>query len=179
MQLVPRKCPDCGRECKSAQGLAKHRRAHELSARGEKRCPRCGETKPVEQFPLQAGRGDGRYPYCKACKAGAMRDANARRQQMSPEQRQRYALNRASKRLGVSPALVLAMFAEQEGKCAICGGGPTGNHGRLAIDHNHATGAVRALLCGLCNLGLGAFRDRLDYLEAALAYLREHGHQGE
>lgn len=41
-------------------------------------------------------------------------------------------------------------LAEQGGGCALCGRSP--KHGkRLAVDHNHKSGRVRALLCWQCN----------------------------
>ena len=45
---------------------------------------------------------------------------------------------------------------------------------QLAVDHDHKTGAVRALLCASCNNGLGDFRDNITYLQAAIDYLKKH-----
>jgi len=63
------------------------------------------------------------------------------------------------------------MLAAQDGRCAICRGLPTGK--RLHIDHNHDTGEVRGLLCGLCNLLLGNAGDSADRLLVAADYLKE------
>jgi len=62
------------------------------------------------------------------------------------------------------------MLVAQDGRCAICHGEPNG-HGDLHVDHDHATGRVRGLLCANCNLGLGNLRDSADLLLAAHAYL--------
>lgn len=70
---------------------------------------------------------------------------------------------------GLSPERYDEMLVEQDGLCAICGGRDDGRS--LAVDHDHATGEVRGLLCGGCNLGLGSFRDSSRYLMAAVAYL--------
>ncbi len=66
-----------------------------------------------------------------------------------------------------------ARYEAQGGLCAICDGpGPRRGRERLNIDHDHATGAVRALLCGACNKGLGHFRDKPEIVDKAAAYLR-------
>lgn len=57
----------------------------------------------------------------------------------------------------------------QSGVCAICKREPA-----TAVDHDHATGKVRSLLCGTCNTGLGHFKDDITLLEAAITYLKEH-----
>ncbi len=54
----------------------------------------------------------------------------------------------------------------QGGVCAICGR-PDPEH----VDHSHETGEVRGILCFNCNGGLGQFRDSIDALIAAAAYL--------
>lgn len=62
------------------------------------------------------------------------------------------------------------MVTQQNGCCAICGN-PTP---ALEIDHNHTTGDVRELLCGLCNRGLGNFKDDPERLLKAVEYVRRH-----
>lgn len=61
----------------------------------------------------------------------------------------------------------------QQGRCAICGRVPRSR--RLAVDHDHKTGAVRGLLCASgdhgCNKGLGYFNDDVEILRRAVAYL--------
>jgi Recombination endonuclease VII len=70
-----------------------------------------------------------------------------------------------------------ALLKAQEGMCAICGtdkGSSTGKDDRrLAVDHCHATGAVRGLLCGNCNRMLGLAKDSPDLLRKAAAYLEK------
>lgn len=68
---------------------------------------------------------------------------------------------------------------EHEGCCDICGSPPTGRVKRLSIDHDHATGAFRGLLCNLCNTGLGMFKDDPKLLEKAILYLRSKTLPGE
>ncbi len=61
-----------------------------------------------------------------------------------------------------------ARLKSQNGVCAICGGTDKTN---LAIDHCHATGNVRGLLCHQCNRALGGFKDDPSILANAIKYL--------
>lgn len=87
---------------------------------------------------------------------------------MSP----RVAARRRAKQLGVTDTDYAAMLEAQDGHCALCPSRPKTQ--RLNVDHDHATGAVRALLCHRCNRFLAAWmtpewlRRAADYIEAGV-----------
>ena len=64
------------------------------------------------------------------------------------------------------------MFEKQNGLCLICNKPQTGK--RLAVDHNHKTGAVRGLLCQNCNMALGNVKENITILSKLIIYLKEH-----
>ena len=69
------------------------------------------------------------------------------------------------------------MFEAQGCGCAICGRlskNLRGNRKPLVVDHDHANGNVRGLLCHNCNLTLGKYDDKPEWFEAIAAYLRKH-----
>lgn len=141
-----------------------------------KLCARCKQTKPVDDFPIDPRRPDARYSYCRQCKREYMKEHRQRDPEASREKQRRDNI----KRYGVTVEQFDAMLATQGGRCAICGTTePRRNHGRMAIDHDHATGRVRALLCGDCNNGLGLFGDDADRLRKAATYLEQHSTRGE
>lgn len=61
------------------------------------------------------------------------------------------------------------MMAAQGGVCAICHEPPSLRP--LCVDHDHATGRIRGLLCTPCNHGLGFFKDDIHRLAGAMKYL--------
>jgi Recombination endonuclease VII len=69
---------------------------------------------------------------------------------------------------GLSPRDYDAMLAGQGGVCAIC---KTRLDKPLFVDHSHATGKVRGLLCRPCNFSLGFMRDDPRLTSAATEYL--------
>lgn len=71
---------------------------------------------------------------------------------------------------GLTPEQYDALLQQQDGVCAICREKcRTGQ--RLSVDHDHATGRIRGLLCRNCNLGIGHLGDSADRIASALAYL--------
>lgn len=64
------------------------------------------------------------------------------------------------------------MLAEQGGACAICDKTPSAEE-ILRIDHCHATGRIRGLLCNRCNLAIGYLRDDSAAAMRACLYLAQ------
>lgn len=73
---------------------------------------------------------------------------------------------------GLTPEAYDLMLQAQKGVCAICGRPETavcnGSPASLSVDHCHASGRVRGLLCIRCNRGLQA----VEWHESAIHYLR-------
>ncbi|MFD1044363.1 endonuclease VII domain-containing protein [Kibdelosporangium lantanae] len=74
---------------------------------------------------------------------------------------------------GITAGQYDELYALQGGVCAICRRA-TGRGKRLAVDHDHATGEVRGLLCKPCNRDvLGHLRDDVTALQRAITYLTD------
>ena len=73
---------------------------------------------------------------------------------------------------GITGEDVAAMLVEQKNCCAICLA-PFGTDRKSThhVDHCHATGEVRALLCFTCNVMLGNAKDNITILRNAVRYL--------
>ena len=109
--------------------------------------------------------------------AEARRLARRKWEQNNPEKWEKQKRNlRFKRRYGITLDTYNTMLEDQNGVCKICGKLPTGIHSsgsphRLHVDHDHATGKVRALLCQYCNRGLGYFKDNEELLIKASEYL--------
>lgn len=81
-------------------------------------------------------------------------------------------------RYGMTAEEYRRRVSAQNGRCAICGDQP--NEGkRLHVDHDHATGAVRDLLCRWCNYALGNAKDDPARLRSMAEYLDRHAQAAE
>ena len=74
---------------------------------------------------------------------------------------------------GITLKEVITMYRTQKGCCALCDR-QTPMRGRksLCIDHNHATGELRKLLCRPCNAAIGKLENAVWFAKA-IAYLKE------
>ena len=73
-----------------------------------------------------------------------------------------------AKQLGITDAAYEALLEQQGGHCAICSATPKTR--RLHVDHDHATGKVRGLLCHRCNRALPTWVTS-DWLLGAAEYV--------
>lgn len=162
-----------------------------------KTCGTCGDVKPISEFWSASNK---RYPdlrrsYCKAC-AGSRKTEDT-----TQEKRRRYGPTycavcdrvRSREDFGTRDGRVhhpcreceshrvrRAKFGLSEDEyaaltavkvCGICGVDKNIAGRDLAIDHDHATGKVRGLLCHNCNAMLGHARDNPEYLLRAVDWL--------
>ena len=169
----------------------------------EKSCSRCGEVKLLSEFAPHAKGKYGRQASCKVCERKRGREyakahpeiERARRLRTYArhvERREQDAVydtlfkekRRASsilwekkRKFGLTAEMYLSMLEESKGLCAICGQPETSHnqHGPLplAVDHNHATGQVRGMLCMTCNIKLSVLEDT-SFVDAAQSYLRRY-----
>jgi hypothetical protein len=87
--------------------------------------------------------------------------------------RERKAANhekRVQQTYGLQKGEYAKLYLLQGGVCYLCERA-TGASRRLSVDHDHATGAVRGLLCRPCNTLLGHARDRVEFFQRCIGYL--------
>ena len=83
------------------------------------------------------------------------------------------------RKYGLTEESYIALFNKQDGKCAICAATLRMFNCQIErkhnthIDHCHTTGRVRGILCSGCNLGIGQFKDNVETLLSAIAYLQK------
>lgn len=150
-------------------------------------CKRCGKTLPAESFHWKNKAKGTRQSRCKQCDRegltewlAANRDQNAATQkaqrEADPDKFARINLRRSAVKLGLDPDEIEAHYDAHCGLCDICSRPPweaMQPKKRLSIDHDHATGKFRGLLCHDCNIMLGNARDDPIRLRIAAEYLEK------
>jgi hypothetical protein len=79
---------------------------------------------------------------------------------------------------GITPHEYDRMLAEQGGMCFVCKRpenhpnthSKTGEIRLLSVDHDHATGDARKLLCSSCNVALGRMEEDPERIRALAEY---------
>ena len=75
------------------------------------------------------------------------------------------------KKFGLTLEAYADLLEQQGGVCAICKTSDTFPWDWFCVDHDHATGRVRGLLCAFCNNVLGHSRENVETLRNAIDYL--------
>ncbi len=143
-----------------------------FDVQGRKRCPTCKKYKSLKCFYTDNARKHGTSSLCKLC-------FNAYQRSRYNYKEERYKQLFTS--YGITREQYEAMHKAQNGLCAVCKQPETSIPGgrrrtkditpMLHVDHDHATGKIRGLLCGNCNNALGSLKDDPELIKALLKYL--------
>lgn len=139
----------CCKACNAAKCRAQ-RAANKLRpqdrAGTKKRCCRCKTVFPVSEFHKDSGSTDGLYRFCKQCNV----------------------LHARACKYGLTRPRVAEMLRQKH--CEACWKSlPT--NAEKHIDHHHADGAVRGILCERCNTTLGKCEENPEVLMGICRYI--------
>jgi hypothetical protein len=145
------------RGCESARQQERYRERQSLGVGSD-----CGRNAVAASHTLCAGcrerRATGRTSRrlsgkCITCGGVALGDRSRCDACIGRERLRHLALRR-----GITGSEYAVMLACQSERCAICRR-QCGTGRRLAVDHDHATGRVRGLLCFRCNTALARYEE--------------------
>lgn len=102
-----------------------------------------------------------------------MNEASLAWQQANPEKKKAMQRKVRLKKFGITIEEYDRMFIQQKGCCASCETHQDQCERTLAVDHCHATGKVRGLLCFNCNAALGLLKDNIDTICKLATYLQK------
>ena len=169
-----------------------------IASPAEKKCSKCRKIylATAENFHKCRGAKDGLNSWCKPCNLEACRQyRSSERGQVASKSYQRSGKGKQAQKRYADTAngkrkrrnngykskynFTLKQYEQllhqQHGVCAICGKPETANNKYgtrfLAVDHDHATGKVRALLCDRCNRMIGFAKESKRILHKAIEYL--------
>jgi hypothetical protein len=152
-------------------------------------CNKCNLSKDLSNFSKNKSKIKGYNTMCKSChklyvKGHYKNNIKTYKEKAKiwsnnyPEKRRKIVLKSQRRIHGnyVSENDFQTMLLSQNNKCAICNSEfLTTRH--TNVDHDHATGKIRALLCSGCNKGLGFFKDSIKNCKSAAKYLKKFGGQ--
>jgi hypothetical protein len=146
-------------------------------------CPKCNIPKPLNETYFAFRKDSGKYrKACKECLSvyhkkyylgyyqENKQDLRFTRREKSRQYRKDHP-DHWLKRYGLTREKFDTILAQQGGVCSICKGPPTGKHKTYQVDHDHRTGAVRGLVCHMCNMAIAYLRDRPDLAKSVAQYL--------
>lgn len=143
-------------------------------AKTKKYCTKCKKEKNLDHFANKRRYKNNTYCWCNDCVRKYQNEYKRQWRINNPEKskaaQHKY---RIAKRYGLTVKYWNQMFADQDGRCAICMIPQDELNHTLCVDHNHKTGHVRQLVCKRCNMLIGVyeadfygFKDKIkEYLE--------------
>jgi len=168
---------------KKRAGLIVPKRKRHVGALLFKKCGLCETSKPISQFYkvnklYEDNLLSAWSQFCKPCNTIACRERRLRNgegwKKKTYRGRKQYNWKLKLKvAYGITESDYYSMFNAQGRACAICRISPDRPAG-LHVDHDHATGRVRGLLCNSCNTAIGLLRDDVGRMKSAIQYIERN-----
>lgn len=160
-------------KCRNCQLDYQHKRFNQTPRRivkdGFQYCPTCRQELPFNLFGSNVSRSNFLNMYCKKC------TNTQNKQQYYKKNTEDIRAKYIQLTYNLSWEDYVNMFANQDGKCAICNTDiflAANDRNKTAhIDHAHENGKIRGLLCGNCNVSLGGFNDDVKIMQNAIDYI--------
>ena len=154
-----------------------------LVLRNMKKCIKCKIDKELAEFYKESGMKDGHRNSCKKCRDSQRKDRRGNNRSeynaymvkhrkehpLSQKQKDQAASRSLKHRYGITLEEYTQILESQGGHCLLCPK-KTDNGRRLCVDHCHASGKVRGILCGGHNAAI-AILDNPRLLNEAMTYL--------
>lgn len=146
---------------------------------GMKWCKLCDSTKEYAAFYKNRRTWNECSSYCKPCTDKYNRERAALcAEKYETTAKRRLRRWHVKREFGLTAEQYEAMVQGAQGLCAICKKPEStikknGTVFELSVDHNHATGATRGLLCRKCNSALGHANDDPALLRAMADYIEQ------
>jgi hypothetical protein len=132
-------------------------------------CKQCKEEKDVSEFRFREVKNTYES-YCKACEKSNYQKWYRDNKEHNSK---RDWVRNINTKFGLTEGEYVEMYEAQNKGCAICAAPRSLSGRRLAVDHDHTTKLLRALLCNECNTAIGLLKEDLSILKAAIAYLEK------
>lgn len=159
-----------------------------MSDAASKACRTCKVDKPLADYNRMRSAPDGLQYTCRDCEKARWKRMDkttrgkykARDRERYPDRHKEYRTKRYAENpdayreaqmrtlYGIGVAQYDEMLTEQKGVCAVC---LEPSDKTLHVDHDHATGRIRGLLCQRCNHGIGSMKDDPVRMLRAVRYL--------
>lgn len=142
-----------------------------------KQCTKCKDLKSLNEFGKDKTTKSGLCYQCKKCKGKYGRTHKIemagykKKYRRSEKGKLKGREQGLRSKFGITLKQYDEMFEQQNGVCLICGSAGE-CYRRLAVDHNHKTGKIRALLCSNCNNMIGLAKENVIILQSAINYLK-------
>lgn len=135
-----------------------------------KQCGKCGQTQRYKSTSgcVTCGRERCRKHY--QANTERRKETGAEYRKNNPGSWRRAHLKRAYR---MTLEEFNKLFQRQGNRCAICYSETHGGRG-WHVDHCHASGKIRGILCHPCNSTLGYAKEDVARLKACASYLRKH-----